>query len=327
MNHIQLDNTLREYNAIEKEQQRTGKNINDIELSVTNSERIPRMREKYFFDRGPIFINKHHRFAEMPVHTHDFIEINYMYAGSCRQIINSKSVDLEQGQLCILDKDVPHGISALGENDILINILMKKETFSFSFFERISPKGILSNFLMRAVEEDHDHNRYIVFHSQDKENLHYIIRNMICEYIDPIEYSIDIINHYMLVLFTELMRVYTHNKNFQDPDTENKTTIIELLTHIEQHYTDLSLHKLAKVYNFNANYLGNMLKNKTGKTFTELLQTQRMIQAVRLLVNTNKTIVDISRQVGYENHSFFYKKFKGYYGCTPTEYRNIKKIH
>ncbi|MFS0562085.1 helix-turn-helix domain-containing protein [Terribacillus sp. 179-K 1B1 HS] len=326
MNHKELDYKLRKWNSIEKKQYKTGENINDIELVINHSEAIPRMKEKYFFDQGPIFISKHHRFADMPIHTHDFIEINYMYAGTCRQFINGQEVRLEQGQLCILDKDVPHGIATLQEEDILINILMKKETFSSSFFDRLSRKGILSTFLMRAVEEDHDHNRYIVFHSQDNENLQYIIKNMICEFMDPMEYSTEIISHYALVLFTELKRVYKHSKNFQDLDLENKTNIIDLLSYIESNYMDISLNDLSLRFNFNPNYLGNMLKEKTGKTFTELLQAQRMTQATHLLENTQKTITEIARQVGYENHSFFYRKFKAHFECTPTAYRKEKQI-
>ncbi|MCC3378225.1 AraC family ligand binding domain-containing protein [Paenibacillus farraposensis] len=67
-------------------------------------------------------LSKHHRFADMPLHNHDFIEMNYMYSGKCRQMIDGKEIGLEQGQICIIDTHVPHSIYALGENDILVNL-------------------------------------------------------------------------------------------------------------------------------------------------------------------------------------------------------------
>lgn len=60
-------------------------------------------------------LSKHHRFADMPLHNHDFIEMNYMYSGKCRQMIDGEEIGLEQGQICIIDTHVPHSIYALAK--------------------------------------------------------------------------------------------------------------------------------------------------------------------------------------------------------------------
>ncbi|KKI89880.1 hypothetical protein WQ54_22295 [Bacillus sp. SA1-12] len=88
MNHQQLDHFLRKLDNIEKIQIVTYENVNDYdgnELAIENDSSIPRLQEKYFFDKGPINISKHHRFADMPLHMHTFLEINYVYSGECRQ--------------------------------------------------------------------------------------------------------------------------------------------------------------------------------------------------------------------------------------------------
>ena len=325
MNHLELDQRLREWDEIEILQSKSRKNIKDFdgnELLLEEGSTIQRMQNKYFFDRGPIFISKHHRFAKMPVHNHDFVEINYVYSGTCKQIINGEEVVLKQGQLCILDKDVPHGIETLEQNDILINIIMKKETFSSSFFTRLAKTGIVSEFLLSVATDDQFHDKYILFHSQDNSNLHYVIKNMICEFLDPIEYSTEMINSYILVMFTELMRVFQHDKNYDNIRSfDGHINIIDLLSYIENNYRDTSLQDMAKQFNFNSNYLGNMLKEKTGRTFTQLVQTQRLIRAGELVKNTNKTMVEVAHKVGYENVSFFYHKFKKFFGETPNQLR------
>ena len=328
MNHHQLDQYLRNLDRIEKVQIITNENINDYdgnELVYENGHSIPRLQEKYFFDKGPIFMSKHHRFADMPLHMHTFIEINYVYSGECHQILNGKEVKLTQGQICLLDKDVPHSIPSLGENNIVVNIIMKKETFSMSFLGQLSNKGIVSSFLANAISESQHHDRYILFHSENNVNLQYIVKNMMCEYFDPKDYSLEMVNYYMPILFTELMRVYQLDINFELDKTSRKTSIVEILHYIEENYKDCTLTSLADRFNFNPNYLGNMLKEKTGKTFLELVQTQRMIESAGLLTNTEKSIEEIAFQVGYDSLSFFYRKFKVYYGRTPYKYRNNKK--
>lgn len=328
MNHHKLDQYLRQLDDIEKIQIITKENINDYDGNEFHKEAghsIPRLQEKYFFDKGPIFISKHHRFADMPLHMHTFIEMNYIYSGECYQVLNGKEVKLTQGQICLLDKDVPHSIPALGENDIVVNIIMKKNTFSLGFLGQLNNKGIVSNFLANAISENQHHDRYILFHSESSENLQFIVKNLLCEYFGQQDYSMEMVNYYMPILFTELMRVYKLDKNFEIERDTAKTNIVEILHYIEKNYKECTLTGLAEVFNFNPNYLGNMLKEKTGKTFLDLVQTQRMIESEGLLLNTEKSIDEIAHQVGYDSLSFFYRKFKKYHGETPNKYRMKNK--
>ncbi|MCM3412760.1 helix-turn-helix domain-containing protein [Metabacillus litoralis] len=328
MNHNQLDQFLRRLDEIEKIQVLTNENINDFdgrELVVNEGQSVPRLDEKYFFDKGPIFISKHHRFADMPLHMHTFIEMNYVYSGVCRQLLNGKEIKLTEGQICLLDRDVPHSIPALGENDIVVNILMKKDPFTMSLLGQLSKRGIVSSFLMNAILENQHHDRYILFRSEQNQNLQYIVKNMLCEYFAPQEYSFEMVNYYMPILLTELMRVYQLDKNFELTQSSGKTSILNILHYIEKNYKDCTLTSLAETFNFNANYLGNMLKEKTGKTFLDLVQSQKMIESASLLKNTDKSIEDIAYQVGYDSLSFFYRKFKEFYGETPTSFRKDKK--
>lgn len=144
---------------------------------------------------------------------------------------------------------------------------------------------------------------------------------MLWEFFFPSDYSTDIINALLPVMFIELMRIYQLDKNFETYEKIGRTNMMEILHYIEKNYKDCTLTSLAKVFNFNPNYLGNMLKMRTGKTFIELLQSQRMVRASVLLKNTSKSIADIAYEIGYESSSFFHRKFKEHYNCTPYQYR------
>jgi AraC-like DNA-binding protein/mannose-6-phosphate isomerase-like protein (cupin superfamily) len=324
VNHHELDQYLLKYNPIEVRQLETNCNIRELggnELDIPDSELLPRLHDHFFFDRGPIFISKHHRFAEMPLHMHSFIEINYVYSGNCVQQINGEEVVLRQGQLCLLDTDVPHSIGRLGEEDILINIIMTKKTLTSAFFTRLGSSGVVTDFLLNAISADTTHNRYLVFHSEHHENLRHTIKNMMCEFFDPREYSTEMINSYMLIVLTELMRVYRHDSNFNPSSKNKRTELLDILQYIEQNYNNCTLRSLAAQFNYNSNYLGNFLKKNTGKTFLELIQDQRMNMAAAMLAHTDRNTQDIALEVGYDSLSFFYKKFAEHFACTPHQYR------
>ena len=59
--------------------------------------------------------------------------------------------------------------------------------------------------------------------------------------------------------------------------------------------------------------------------FTEYLQTKRLSEASRLLTETSLSVYEVSNAVGYENESFFRRKFKERYKASPKQYRMKKR--
>ena len=94
-----------------------------------------------------------------------------------------------------------------------------------------------------------------------------------------------------------------------------------ILKYIEEHYKDGSLSELAELMNYDLYWLSREIKKRTGKTYKELLQAKRMSQAAYLLTSSRLPIADIIESVGYDNTSYFYRKFKERYGAGPKEYR------
>lgn len=327
VNHQQLDRYLKEVNETEARQLEWKENVNDIPSAPRQREiTVPfRMPDSPFFTNGPIHIRKHNRFAPMPPHYHDFIELNYIYSGTCRQTINGEEVMLREGQVCLLDSEVVHSIEAMGEDDLLINIIMKKDTFTSSFLSRFGSRGIVSDFLANAITENTNHNRYIVFESEGHKDLQLFMKNMMGEAFGSRVYAQEMIYNYTMLIFTELMRVYTVRTNNESLQGAAKADLIQILDYIEKNYRDCSLTQLSKAFSFNANYIGNMLKKRTGKTFIELVKTQRLIHAAGLLANTDRPIEDVAHDVGYSSLGFLYRIFAEQYQMTPMAYRNARR--
>lgn len=59
-----------------------------------------------------------------------------------------------------------------------------------------------------------------------------------------------------------------------------------------------------------------------GTNFAELVDRTRRELADRLLIGTDLPVAQVSRQLGYAEHSVFTRACKRWFGMTPTEYRN-----
>ena len=91
---------------------------------------------------------------------------------------------------------------------------------------------------------------------------------------------------------------------------------------IEEHSSEeLSLIKVAKAVNMNANYLSENFKQVTGINFVEYVARTRCKTACDLLRNTNLRISEIAFAVGFQSLSQFNRVFKRSSGQTPTQYR------
>ncbi len=76
--------------------------------------------------------------------------------------------------------------------------------------------------------------------------------------------------------------------------------------------------------NLSPNYLGDLLKKETGKSAQEHIQLQMVEAAKELLLDTNKSVSEISYDIGYEYPQYFSRMFKRIVKMTPTEYRQGK---
>jgi AraC-like DNA-binding protein len=96
---------------------------------------------------------------------------------------------------------------------------------------------------------------------------------------------------------------------------------------IEAHSSEeLSLTKVAKAVNMNANYLSENFKQVIGINFVEYVARARFKTACDLLRNDNLRISEIAFAAGFQSLSQFNRVFKRFSGKSPTAYRATKGI-
>ncbi|WP_159887465.1 AraC family transcriptional regulator [Paenibacillus puerhi] len=327
MTELELDVFLRTYTPVERRLEDCDK-LDDKEAIQQEYFGLHSdfLDEALFIPPGQdISFSVHTRFSPVNSHRHSFIELIYIYSGECRQTINNNKVSMKKGELCILDMNTFHSIEDTGKDDIIINCLMRKSYFDWAFLSRLSGNDIFSSFLTQAIYENKHSNDYIIIHSGDNDKISRIMNAILCEYFDKQPCSDEIINSYMVILFAEMLRMYKGDVNEKNYSALKNTKFTDIIHFLQENYKTATLEATARHFNFNANYLGKILKKITGSTFMDLIHQIRLSQACILLRNSEVSVQTIANQVGYENINFFYRIFKRKFNCTPAEYRRTRQ--
>lgn len=73
--------------------------------------------------------------------------------------------------------------------------------------------------------------------------------------------------------------------------------------------------------NMSSRNLNLISQSVFGKTVTEIIETRKLIEARRLLLNSGKSVSEIGYELGYSEKSYFSRVFRKRTGKTPTEFR------
>lgn len=99
-----------------------------------------------------------------------------------------------------------------------------------------------------------------------------------------------------------------------------KKVLHYLETNLEE---ELDLDRIAKNVGYSKFYLNRIFTECTGITIYKYLQNRRLTVAAEKLVQTNKPIIEIAYEAGYDTQQSFSYAFKQVYLYPPKAYRDI----
>jgi AraC-like DNA-binding protein len=79
--------------------------------------------------------------------------------------------------------------------------------------------------------------------------------------------------------------------------------------------------EVARACNMSYGYFSKIFHQKTGYTFTDLLNKFRVERACTLFDETGLNINQVALECGFSEQSYFSKVFRRYYGASPKDYR------
>lgn len=96
----------------------------------------------------------------------------------------------------------------------------------------------------------------------------------------------------------------------------------ELLTYVKEHYPEhITVADAAAVAGYSESHFMRIFKQETGRTFVDYLTDYRLSAAVYYLKETDLDISTISDICGFDNISYFIRRFRKKYELSPGKYR------
>lgn len=247
-----------------------------------------------------------------PTHWHNSIEIIYVLKGSLNITIDTDSFTLNEREVEIINSDESHSISAIDDNKVLIfNI----DPF---FFEKYY-KDINNVFFYTNSNDDEDQN------GSEYDELKTILSQILCEYVQKVEDYDEEIEKHLITLLYHLVNNFhylTHEKEELKEKTDQLDRYHRISKYIYNNYNNnITLKEIAKKEFLSPHYLSHEIKYATGYSFTDLINLTRVEESIKLLLDSDMSISEISDEIGFSHVRYFNKNFKLYYNCTPLQYR------
>ncbi|MDO4305412.1 MAG: AraC family transcriptional regulator [Eubacteriales bacterium] len=254
-------------------------------------------------------------------HWHHTIEILYIAKGSFLLEINLEEYSLQEGDICFLNGEDLHQITGKVRDTRHEVLIFDPKILAFSYEDEFEEQ-VLAPFISR---------RQILPHVLRTSDVNYeilkpvILQLMKISYEQPSGWYVSC----KLLLLRLIASMYEHNMLLPADEMLSASDKLKidrykkLVSYMEEHYSHpVSLQELADVISCNPQYLCRFFKEITGTSPVQYLIACRVEHACTLLEETTDPILDVSMDCGFDNVSYFIRKFRQLKGCTPKEYRS-----
>ena len=236
----------------------------------------------------------------IPMHWHDYIELEIVTAGEIEHIVNNTSTVVSRGSAYIMTSCDFHMLTAKSEAKLLNLSIMRG---------KLDPQ--LENYLESGVGKFN-----CTFSDEQLNSLVELFERGIRESgTEP--FSALMKKNIAEELIITLIRACVLEDSMTVPHTVHK--VINIVN--DRFMNPLKLRGIADELFISPNYLGALFKSKVGVSFSRYLTMIRLRYACGLLDSTNKTITDVAIESGFASSEYFLAVFKKFMKCTPSEYR------
>ncbi|MCI8497048.1 MAG: helix-turn-helix domain-containing protein [Clostridiales bacterium] len=256
-------------------------------------------------------------------HSHDFFEFIYVYHGSCQNVVDSQTLHLNEGDLCLLNTWAVHSLNLChpGE-DVVFNLLVKRPLVENTQLRLLSGAGFLSDFFLESLCSRRNADNYVLFRRTGAQAPYEeFVQRIIRDHNENFLYREQMYDFLFQALIVELVRSHQQSIEEEHPPGLGSRNITEILQYIEKHFDTVSITSLAEHFNYHPKYIPRLLKKYTNHSFSDILLGVRLKKAQMLLTQTQLPIAEVMAQAGFTNRTWFTQKFRDHFSVRPDEYR------
>lgn len=258
----------------------------------------------------PMMCNRDNLYVPSSLHSHDFVELEYVLSGYGTQTINGTEYHIQRGDVIVLELGSYHAYYSTDQL-VILNCILSPE-----IYER-EKKRILGT----CSQSDSLLPEFIRLsgrHFMEIENLLLNLEQEITQ--RPVRYQL-LCENYLAAILVILYRNVLENALEKDNDIRKN-----IIDYVDKNYTHLTLPEIASHFGYNPSYFSKLFKRTMNVNLFDYVSRKKMEEALRLVSSTNYSIESICHQLGYCDKKQFYKIFKEKTGLTPHQFRKTHPL-
>ncbi|MCX7842893.1 MAG: AraC family transcriptional regulator [Clostridia bacterium] len=252
-------------------------------------------------------------------HWHECLEITYVNSGSGFYEVNGITYPMSKDDVILFNNVEPHAWGCKQNEHMLVTVLIFNPSVIASGELDLFDNQYLKPFNQRGTAFS---NKLDASRSET---------GQILQLIRDIEYEISgRMIGWKLMTKTKLLNILTllirHFTDSLKPSEELHTkasqleVLKEVLEYIHKNFTRcIRLDELAFMAHMSPNYFSAFFKQTLSLSPVEYITKCRIAMAESLIKTTNRTLLDIATECGFNNMSNFYRAYKKIMGYTPRE--------
>lgn len=281
--------------------------------------------DQHFWADHDISVSRMLRYMPAHWHTNNYFEIYYAFSGTCIIHFPNEMIELKPGTVLIVAPTALHASPCYCDDAVLVYYMLRSSTFDQVFWNHLPTNSLMAAFFKQALSGQHS-SSYLHFETGDDPEIERLLLQIYHEYYREEPYQAPLLNALMSTFFILLLRRYEGTVRL--PRTEDffwKHQFSAILSHIQQHYANVTLTDLANRFHYSEKQISRIVHSCMGISYNQLILKLRMEKAAGLLQQHSASIETIASNVGYSTVSSFYRAFTKYYGMTPVAYQKETK--
>ncbi|RII36472.1 AraC family transcriptional regulator [Clostridium chromiireducens] len=255
-------------------------------------------------------------------HWHDEIEFILITSGKAIFQIENSSYEVNKGDIIIIGSGELHSAYSQSSSDLCT---CKSLAFNCDMLSSKSSDAIQIKFINPLINNQLNLPHHLKCSSENE----ITIRSFLLELISTLNYKESnfelAAKSYLYMIFSKIMLMVTY-KNTNELLNVNSSNKIDnfkhILNYIHINYNKpLTINELSLQLNMSEGHFCRTFKAFTFKTPIDYLNYYRTTKAQEFLINSDKKILEISMDVGFNSLSYFINIFKKNTGFTPSEFR------
>lgn len=251
--------------------------------------------------------------TERSPHGHDDLEIGLLLEGGMTLFLEQETYELKKGDIYLINRYQVHSFLNTGEKNLILAFQIPTD-----FYRRLNPQLTYLRFESNVIHSGHLHTHLsgqllscaALYFGSEK------FRELECS---------SLLLHALYELLKNCPYTVTGEREYHiaQNDSLRINRIAEYIA--EHHQEQISLEEIAGQEHITACHASHFIRKMLGISFQEYLNNTRFDHALRLLSQTDLSLLDICMESGFSSSRYLNRMFEKNFGCSAKEYRKRKQ--